>query len=182
MDWCKARELVFDAIFQVLDLYFRRPLWWISIAVTHALKKQLGENVFLFIVRKICAPRQWALLLLGLWLGRNSMAQECCPTPAIQEAERGRWRPQAIFPFCFCSFWVPRLGNNTVGIYSGLSPQVLSLWCELVVIWSGPRRHTGWVMNPVGFSRSKLAIKVDHYRFYNGSLGWNKIGTKLWEV
>lgn len=143
--------------------------------------KQLGENLFLFIVGKICAPRQRALLLLGLWLGRNIMAQECCPTHAIQEAERGRWRLHASFPFCFCSFWVPRLGNNTVGVYSGVFP-LRCYPCELVVIWSGPCRHTGCVINPVGISKSKLAIKVDHYRFYNGSLGWNKIGTKLCEV
>lgn len=123
---------MFDAIFQVLDLYFNRPLWWISIAVTHTLKKQLGENLFLFIVRKISAPRQQALLLLGLWLGRNIMAQERCLAHGIQEAERGRWRPQASSP----SVFVPSgsLGYGTIlSMFTVVFP-LRCYPCELVVI------------------------------------------------
>lgn len=116
---------MFDAIFQVLDLYFNRPLFWISIPVTHNLKKQFkrGKDLLLLTERFLLLD-SW---LLCPWQGRNIMAEGCGTEtlPNLQHPGSREGQVETVhasFLFCFCSFWVPRLWNNTVHVYSGSFP------------------------------------------------------------
>lgn len=96
--------------------------------------------------------------------------------------ERPTQTRHANFLFCLCSIWVPRLWNSKhCSCLRWLFPSdAVPTPQVLVVIWNGPIGRHLQLVNLVGISGlTKLATTVNHYRYYNKSLGWSNVATKL---